>query len=102
MILIGLKSTLLKNSLNLSNYKIPYEAVLKAYEDGLFPMAETADSKEIYWVDPNKRGIFFFDKIKIPRKLRKIAKMILLLPMKPSISLLMMRIEFYVPRQPQS
>ena len=74
MILIGLKSTLLKNSLNLSNYKIPYEVVLKAYEDGLFPMAETADSKEIYWVDPNKRGIFFFDKIKIPRKLRKIEK----------------------------
>ena len=37
-------------------------------------MAETAKSKEIYWLDPKKRGVFFFDKIKVPRKLRKIAR----------------------------
>ena len=37
-------------------------------------MAETADSKEIYWVEPKKRGVFFFDKIKVPKKLKKIAK----------------------------
>ena len=37
-------------------------------------MAETASSKEIYWLEPKKRGVFFFDKIKVPKKLRRIAK----------------------------
>ena len=50
------------------------KAVLYAYKEGLFPMAETADSKEIYWVEPKKRWVFFFDKIKVPKKLKKIAK----------------------------
>ena len=35
-------------------------------------MAETADSKEIYWIEPKKEE-YFFDKIKVP-KLKKIAK----------------------------
>ena len=70
----GQKSTLLKNKLDFLNYKIPFEAVLQAYKDGLFPMAETADSKEIYWVEPKKRGVFLFDKIKIPKKIRKFSK----------------------------
>ncbi len=59
-----------------SYYKIPLQAVLDAYKEGLFPMAETAHSKEIYWVEPKKRGVFFFDTIKVPKKLKKIAKTI--------------------------
>ena len=58
-----------------SYYKIPLQAVLDAYKEGLFPMAETAHSKEIYWVEPKKEG-YFFDSIKIPKKLKKIAKTI--------------------------
>ncbi|RPH05971.1 MAG: leucyl/phenylalanyl-tRNA--protein transferase [Alphaproteobacteria bacterium TMED93] len=65
---------MLENNNNYSYYKIPLKAVLDAYKVGLFPMAETADSKEIYWVEPKKRGVFFFDKIKVPKKLKKIAK----------------------------
>ncbi len=65
---------MLKNKLDFLNYKIPFEAVLQAYKDGLFPMAETADSKEIYWVEPQNRGVFFFDKIRIPKKLKKTAR----------------------------
>tara|TARA_B100001248_G_C27393688_1_gene464055 strand:+ start:564 stop:1244 length:681 start_codon:yes stop_codon:yes gene_type:complete len=65
---------LLKNNLDFPNYKVPLDTVLQAYKSGLFPMAETANSKEIYWIEPKKRGIFYFDKIKIPKKLRKIAK----------------------------
>ena len=65
---------MLENNKNYSFYKIPLKAVLDAYKDGLFPMAETANSKEIYWVEPKKRGVFFFDKIRIPKKLKKIAK----------------------------
>ena len=59
---------------NYSFYKIPLKTVLDAYKDGLFPMAETANSKEIYWVEPKKRGVFFFDRIRVPKKLKRIAK----------------------------
>ena len=65
---------MLKNNIYLPNYKVPLDTVLQAYKSGLFPMAETSKSKEIYWIEPKKRGIFYFDKIKIPKKLRKIAK----------------------------
>ena len=65
---------MLKNKLDFTNYKIPIDAVIQAYKEGLFPMAETADSKEIYWVEPKKRGVFLFDKIKIPKKIRKFSK----------------------------
>ena len=37
-------------------------------------MAETASSKEIYWLEPKYRGVFFFDKIKIPKKVKKILR----------------------------
>ena len=65
---------MLESNNNYSFYTIPLKAVLDAYKEGLFPMAETANSKEIYWVEPKKRGVFFFDKIKVPKKLKKIAK----------------------------
>ena len=69
MTLSGQKNILLENNNNYSYYNIPLRAVLDAYKEGLFPMAETADSKEIYWVEPKKRGVFYFDKIKVPKKL---------------------------------
>ena len=57
-----------------NEYNIPASAVLDAYRKGLFPMAENANSKEIYWIEPKKRGGFFFYKIREPRKLKKIIK----------------------------
>ncbi len=37
-------------------------------------MAETRSSKEIYWIEPKKRGVFHFDKIKIPKKFKRFLK----------------------------
>ena len=37
-------------------------------------MAETYSSKEIYWIEPKKRGIFNFNKIKIPKKFKRFLK----------------------------
>ncbi len=37
-------------------------------------MAETASSNEIYWIEPKRRGVFFFDQIKISKNLRKFLK----------------------------
>ena len=33
------------------------ELLLRAYAVGLFPMAYAADSPDLYWVDPEMRGI---------------------------------------------
>ena len=74
MILSGQKTILHNKILSSYNYKIPTDVVINAYKKGLFPMAETASSKEIYWLEPKYRGVFFFDKIKIPKKVKKILR----------------------------
>ncbi|RWX03009.1 leucyl/phenylalanyl-tRNA--protein transferase, partial [Rhizobium leguminosarum] len=33
------------------------EILLRAYSIGLFPMAESADDPEIFWVEPELRGV---------------------------------------------
>ena len=55
-------------------YNIPISSVIEAYKLGMFPMAETCSSKEIYWIEPKKRGIFNFSKIKIPKKFKRFLK----------------------------
>src|SRR6187402_2468875 len=37
------------------------EILLRAYSIGLFPMAESADDPEIFWVEPELRGILPLD-----------------------------------------
>ena len=55
-------------------YNIPINKVIEAYKQGMFPMAETCLNKEIYWIEPKKRGIFNFNKIKIPKKFKRFLK----------------------------
>jgi leucyl/phenylalanyl-tRNA--protein transferase len=38
---------------------------------GIFPMAESADSDDVFWVDPDERGIFPLDQFHVPKKLAK-------------------------------
>lgn len=45
--------------------------VLRAYAMGLFPMAETAQSPTLHWIDPQKRGIFPLGGFHISRSLRQ-------------------------------
>ncbi|MEM6492482.1 MAG: leucyl/phenylalanyl-tRNA--protein transferase [Pseudomonadota bacterium] len=45
--------------------------LLRAYAHGVFPMAESADRPEVYWVDPEMRGVLPLDAVHIPRSLRK-------------------------------
>ncbi|MEM7422358.1 MAG: leucyl/phenylalanyl-tRNA--protein transferase [Pseudomonadota bacterium] len=47
------------------------ELVLRAYGAGVFPMADAADSDEIYWVDPRKRGILPLNGFHLSRSLRR-------------------------------
>src|ERR1700758_164675 len=38
-------------------HEITAQMLLRAYALGIFPMAERRDDDEIYWVDPERRGI---------------------------------------------
>ncbi|EKE68980.1 leucyl, phenylalanyl-tRNA-protein transferase [Oceanibaculum indicum P24] len=45
--------------------------MLQAYAIGVFPMAETRDDSELFFVDPSKRGILPLNGFHIPRSLAK-------------------------------
>lgn len=47
------------------------ETLLKAYTVGIFPMADSRDSPEIYWVDPRRRGVLPMERFRYARSLRK-------------------------------
>jgi len=50
------------------------EILLRAYAAGIFPMAESADDPELFWVDPKRRGIIPLDAFHIPRRLRRLVR----------------------------
>ncbi|MFT7059603.1 MAG: leucyl/phenylalanyl-tRNA--protein transferase [Pseudorhodobacter sp.] len=51
--------------------EITPDLLLHAYSIGLFPMAESRDSSELYWVDPTRRGVFVLDEFNISRSLSR-------------------------------
>jgi leucyl/phenylalanyl-tRNA---protein transferase len=50
------------------------EILLRAYRAGIFPMAESADDPELFWVDPKRRGILPLDRFHVPRRLRRVVR----------------------------
>jgi leucyl/phenylalanyl-tRNA---protein transferase len=50
------------------------DILLEAYAAGIFPMAETADDPELFWVDPTRRGILPLDGIHVPRRLARLVR----------------------------
>ncbi|PWW03520.1 leucyl/phenylalanyl-tRNA--protein transferase [Hoeflea marina] len=47
------------------------ELLLRAYAAGLFPMAESANDPELFWVEPETRGVIPLDAFHIPRSLAR-------------------------------
>lgn len=47
------------------------ELLLRAYACGLFPMAESRNSEDLFWVDPDRRGVIPLNAFHVPRRLRK-------------------------------
>jgi leucyl/phenylalanyl-tRNA--protein transferase len=47
------------------------DVLLRAYSIGLFPMAESADDPEIFWVEPEMRGIIPLDDFHVSKSLSK-------------------------------
>ena len=48
--------------------------LLTAYASGVFPMAESAESDEIFWFNPEKRGVMPLSGLHISRSLRKLMR----------------------------
>jgi leucyl/phenylalanyl-tRNA--protein transferase len=47
------------------------ELLLRAYEIGLFPMAEDAGDPSIYWIEPERRGIIPLEAFHVPARLAR-------------------------------
>jgi leucyl/phenylalanyl-tRNA--protein transferase len=47
------------------------EILLRAYAEGLFPMAERRGDPTLYWVSPEQRGIIPLDGFHVPRRLAR-------------------------------
>ena len=52
-------------------FRIPPDLLLRAYATGVFPMAEHAEDREVFWVRPETRGIVPLNAFHVPRSLKK-------------------------------
>jgi leucyl/phenylalanyl-tRNA--protein transferase len=48
--------------------------LLRAYAAGLFPMADTREADDVFWVEPRRRGILPLDGFHLPRSLLKVLR----------------------------
>lgn len=47
------------------------ELLLRAYAEGIFPMAERRDDSALFWVSPERRGIIPLESFHVPRRLAR-------------------------------
>jgi leucyl/phenylalanyl-tRNA--protein transferase len=52
-------------------FEITPDVLLRAYSIGLFPMAESREAESLFWVEPEARGVFPLDGLKVSRSLAK-------------------------------
>jgi leucyl/phenylalanyl-tRNA--protein transferase len=50
---------------------IPCDLLLMAYRSGIFPMADSRDDDEIYWVEPRERAVIPLDGLRVARSLAR-------------------------------
>jgi leucyl/phenylalanyl-tRNA--protein transferase len=55
-------------------HRLDPDMLLRAYASGVFPMAERADSPDVFWVEPRKRGVLPLDRFHLPKSLAKTLK----------------------------
>jgi leucyl/phenylalanyl-tRNA--protein transferase len=47
------------------------DLLLRAYAIGVFPMSDSREAREVYWVEPRRRAILPLDDFHLSRSLRK-------------------------------
>ena len=50
---------------------IPAELLLQAYRSGIFPMADSRDDEDVYWVEPRERAVIPLDGLRVSKSLAK-------------------------------
>ena len=55
----------------MSDRSLTPDLLMAAYAAGVFPMAETRDDPEIFWVDPRERGVLPLDGFHLSRSLAR-------------------------------
>ena len=50
------------------------ELLLRAYRAGIFPMSESADDPDVFWVSPQMRGVIPLDGFRISKSFAKVLK----------------------------
>ena len=51
--------------------RIDPDLLLRAYSIGVFPMSDSRDAQDVYWVEPRRRAIIPVDGFRLSRSLRK-------------------------------
>ena len=51
--------------------EITPQTLLRAYSCGIFPMAESADDPQLYWIEPEERGMLPLDGVIVPKRLAR-------------------------------
>ena len=52
-------------------FELTADILLRAYSIGVFPMAESREASELFWVEPHERGVFPLDGLIVSRSLAK-------------------------------
>jgi leucyl/phenylalanyl-tRNA---protein transferase len=52
-------------------FELTADILLRAYSIGVFPMAESRDAKDLFWVEPEARGVFPLDGLIVSRSLAR-------------------------------
>ena len=55
----------------MQDFQITTDLLLKGYASGIFPMAESRDDPEVFWVDPRLRGVLPLDGFHMSRSLAR-------------------------------
>ena len=53
---------------------IPTDLLLTAYRNGIFPMADSRDDPELFWVEPRERAIIPLNGFRCSRSLAKVLR----------------------------
>ncbi len=52
-------------------FELTADVLLRAYSIGVFPMAESREASELFWVEPQQRGVFPLDGLIVSKSLAK-------------------------------
>lgn len=52
-------------------FEITPQMLLRAYACGIFPMAESADDPQLYWIEPQARGVLPLDRVVVHKRLAR-------------------------------